>query len=236
MGSEAMHKQYFDKVYRERDFIRRTYTTLNTFGFNDDNAIACVACCRDEISQTLRSLIKHAWGEAFNLSSLAGMFTAGKTGLRAAMHHAPRGRGRERYVYYAIPHIAIDGKGNLGVCTRKGIEESSACGALCLFLNELKEGKIHLVMDEEDMEESHIKRRLLREIRYGHIPDLLELTRITRQVIQTDLEHSLSKVVDPAKSDYAMITGIQIHAPEGNYIWPAESYVVGGGTREEVVF
>jgi len=234
MGSEEVLTKHFDKVFTEVEFVKKTYNILKKFGFTDDNTIASVCVCRDEISQTIRSIIKHTWGEAFNFSSLAGMFTAGKTGVKAAMHHAPRVDGKERYVFYVVPHIAINENGKTGFCQRKGIKESSACGALCLFLQELNEGKLHISIDEEDIEESLIKRRLLKEIPYGYIPDLLELTKITRKVIQTDLEHVLEKVVDTTKSDYAILTGIQIHAPDGNYIWPADSYVVVNGEKQEI--
>jgi hypothetical protein len=160
------------------------------------------------------------------------MFTAGKTGLKAAMHHAPQTGGKERYVYYVIPHTAINEDGKTGFCKRRGIkDESSACGALCLFLDELYTGKLHIKIDEEDIEESLIKRRLIKEITYGDIPSLLELTKITRKVIQEDLELAIEKVVDTSKSDYAVLTGIQIHAPDANYIWPADSYVVIDGKK-----
>jgi len=61
---------------------------LKGFGFTDENAIASVCICRDEISQTIRSHVKRMWGEAFNFSSLAGLFTAGKTGMKAFISHA----------------------------------------------------------------------------------------------------------------------------------------------------
>jgi hypothetical protein len=227
MGFEKVMKESFDLTIKEVDYVRKSYHILHDFGFNDDNSIASVCVCRDEISQTVRSLIKHTWGEAFNFSSLAGMFTAGKTGLKAAIHHAPRTGERERYVFYVIPHIAINEDGKSGFCKRRGIkDESSACGALCLFLSELHQGKLIIKLDEDDIEESLLKRRLLREIPYGHLPDLIELTKMTRKVVQEDLEHIIEQVVDTAKSDYAVLTGIQIHAPDANYIWPAESYVV----------
>jgi hypothetical protein len=234
MGFEDTLKKHFPVFYKEVDFVKETYNALKQFGFTDDNTIASVCVCRDEISQSIRSIIKHTWGEAFNFSSLAGMFTAGKTGVKAAMHHAPKVDGKERYVFYIVPHIAINEDGKTGFCQRKGIKESSACGALCLFLQELNEGKLHITIDEEDIEESLLKRRLLREIPYGHIPDLLELTKITRKVIQADLEHALRKVVDTKKNDYALITGIQIHAPDCNYIWPAECYAVLNGVKKEI--
>jgi hypothetical protein len=235
MSAEELLKKDFDHVIKEVDYVRKTYNLLKTFGFNDDNSIASVCVCRDEISQTVRSIIKHIWGEAFNFSSLAGMFTAGKTGLKAAMHHAPNVEGRERYVFYVVPHIAINEDGKSGFCKRRGIkEDTSACGALCLFLDELYSGKLHIKIDEEDIEESLIKRRLIKEITYGDIPSLLELTKITRKVIQEDLEHAIGKVVDTTKSDYAVLTGIQIHAPDANYIWPADSYVVMNGEKKEL--
>ncbi|MBE0425263.1 MAG: hypothetical protein IBX72_01280 [Nitrospirae bacterium] len=235
MEFEEVIKKYFPVIFSEVDFVRKTYNALKEFGFNDDNSIASVCLCRDEISHTVRSIIKHIWGEAFNLSSLAGMFTAGKTGLKAAMHHAPRIDGREHYVYYVIPHIAINEEGKVGFCKRKGIKaKSRACGALCLFLDELSNGKIYITIDEEDIEQSLLKRRLLREIPYGQVPDLLDLTKITRKVIQEDLENALEKVVDTTKSDYAVLTGIQIHAPDTNYIWPADSYVVINGKKQEL--
>jgi hypothetical protein len=233
MESHELLKENFDHVIKEVDYVRKTYNLLKTFGFNDDNSIASVCVCRDEISQTVRSIIKHIWGEAFNFSSLAGMFTAGKTGLKAAMHHAPNVEGRERYVFYVVPHIAVNEDGKSGFCKRRGIkEDTSACGALCLFLDELYSGKLHIKIDEEDIEESLIKRRLIKEITYGDIPSLLELTKITRKVIQEDLEHAIAKVVDTTKSDYAVLTGIQIHAPDANYIWPADSYVVMNGEKQ----
>jgi len=235
MGFEKIMNENFDRVIKEVDYVRKTYNALKDFGFNDDNSIASVCVCRDEISQTIRSIVKHIWGEAFNFSSLAGMFTAGKTGLKAAIHHAPQVDSRERYVFYVIPHIAINEDGKSGFCKRRGIkEESSACGALCLFLSELHQGKLLIKLDEEDIEESLIKRRLLKEIPYGHLPDLIELTKITRKVIQEDLENVIGKVVDTKKSDYAVFTGIQIHAPDANYIWPADSYVIANGGKVEI--
>lgn len=235
MRSEKILKKYFDRTYTEIEFIKKTYAALKELGFNDDNSIAATCICRDEISQTLRSIIKHMWGEAFNLSSLAGMFFAGKTGLAAAMHHAPIENGRERYVFYALPHIAIDAEGHIGICRRTGREGASvACGALNAFQKEMASGRVNITMDNEDVEQSLIRMRLLREIPYGHVPDLLELTRITQTAIQADLENTIMKVVNTEKSDYAVITGIQIHEAEGNYVWPAACYAIVNRERTDL--
>ncbi|MBI4844349.1 MAG: hypothetical protein HY809_08525 [Nitrospirae bacterium] len=237
MAFEDILKKYFNSVYTEIDFVKKTYAALNELGFSDENSIASTCICRDEISQSLRSIIKHMWGEAFNLSSLGGMFFAGQTGLAAAMHHAPNVEGRERYVYYALPHIAIDKDGRLGACMRTGREEeSAACGALVAFQKEMTKGSLNLSMDDIDLEQNLLKRRLLREIPYGHIPDLLELTKITQKVIQKDLEHAINTIIDKSRSDYAILTGIQIHGPDANYVGNASGYVVVHNVREEIIF
>ena len=237
MGFEDILRTYFAKVYTETVFVDKTYKILNKSGFDADNTIASVDVCRDEISQPLVALIRENWGEAFNLCSLAAMFFAGKTALKAAMHHAPIEKGKERYVFYALPHIAIGAKGELGVCKRIGrTEVSNACGALNVFLGELKSKQPNLSMDSEDVELSLIKTRLLREIPYGHIPNLLELTKITLKTIKNDFEHALSQTVHANKADYAFITGIQIHGPEENYVAPDESYVVMDGKKQKLRF
>ena len=227
MSVEKVLKGYFNIIYQEDGFVEKTYEILKRFGFTPENTIACVDVCRDEISQPFLTCVKERWGEAFNLCSLAGMFFAGKTAILAAMHHAPIVGGKERYVFYALPHIAIDDDGQIGRCRRRGREEdSNACGALNVFLSELRKGKINLTMDSEDVELSLIRTRLLKEIPFGHIPDLLELTKITLKTIKEDFKSTLDRVVNKERSDYAFITGIQIHTKDGNYVAPDESFAV----------
>jgi len=233
---EDVLNKFFLKVYTEVDFVARTYEELEKFGFSAENTIACVGVCRDEITQPLIGRIKDKWGEAFNLSSLAGMFFAGKTGLSAAMHHAPIVDGKERYLFYALPHIAIDEEVQVGCCKRTGRGgKSIACGALSAFQKEIADGRINPALDSEDVEQSLLKMRLLKEIPDGQVPSLLELTKITQAVIQTDLEQALKGLIDTDKSNYAVATGIQIHGPDGNYVWPASCYAVVEGIRRDIV-
>jgi Limiting CO2-inducible proteins B/C beta carbonyic anhydrases len=236
MGNEAVIKKFFPVLYTEVEFVKETYSRLKDLGFSFDNSIAVTCICRDEISQTLRSIVKHVWGEAFNLSSLGGMFFAGQTGLMAAMHHSPNIDGRERYVFFSMPHIAISTSGQLGVCSRQGRSgDSIACGALNAFQKELSSGKLDLSMDEIDIEQSLLKRRLLREIPYGDVPDLLELTKLARSVIQKDIEHALNTIIDRHTSDYAVLSGIQINGSENNYINPVTCYAVVNGVKEDIL-
>lgn len=53
--------------------------------------------------------------------------------------------------------------------------------------------------------------------------------------MQRDLEKAISQVVDTSKSDYAIVTGIQIHAEDNrNYIAPDSSYVVINGVKQDI--
>ena len=77
--------------------------------------------------------------------------------------------GRERYVFFSFPHIAIDAAGNVGAISRPGrAGRSCACGALAKCLGEFKaEGyecncKVPGVHDALDPEYSILKQRLAR--------------------------------------------------------------------------
>ncbi len=225
----------FPGSYPEEEFIERTYKAVSPKGFTADNSIACVGVCRDEITQSLVESIKKIWGEAFNFSSLAGMLFLGKTGFSAAEHHAPNEDGKERYIYYALPHIAIDEEGEIGLCTRvhrKG--KSGACGALQGFQKEMAGGKLRLGLDIDDIEQSLIKMKMLQEIQYGQVPDLLELTKIALKVIQEDLKRMITLTVDTSRSDYAVFTGIQIHGPGANFVWPSLCYTIVKGNKMDI--
>jgi len=237
MGFDAALSKHFKGAIPESDFVARTVETLSHQGFTPDNTIACVGVCRDEITQPFVEFVKEAWGEAFNFSSLAGMLFLGKTGFSAAQHHAPDEDGRERYLGFAMPHIAISSEGEIGVCQRVGRKKaSSACGALRAFLKEIEGGRLNLGLDFDDVEQSLIKMRLLQEIPYGKVPDLLALTKTTLKVIQNDLKRMIQLTVNTDRSDYAVFTGIQIHGPDMNYIWPDMSYCVVDGENQNLKF
>lgn len=220
----------------EREFVQQTYRALSDYGFSKSNTIACVAVCRDEMTRSLLSLVEESWGKVFNMSSLAGMLLLGKTGFLAAEHHSPRVDGRERYVYVAMPHIAIGEDGTIGLCHRPGrAGASSACGALVAFKKELENGDLSLDLDPYDIEQSLLKQRLLRKIRVGKVPDLVTLTKLTHHIIVEYLKKMIELTVNPTKSDVAVLTGIQIHAPHDvSYVWPGMLYVVVNQEQHEI--
>jgi len=212
----------------ERDFVEQTYNALSNYGFSDANTIASVGVCRDEMTRSLLDLVEESWGEVFNMSSLAGMLWLGKTGFLAAEYHSPRVDGRERYVYYAMPHIAIGSDGTMGLCYRPGrVGVSTACGALVAFQKELEDGHLNLETDRYDIEQSLLKQSLFRKITYGEVPNLVTLTKFTHDIIFEDLKKMIELTVNPKKCNYAVLTGIQVHTPDHvNYVWPGILYAV----------
>jgi len=176
---------------------------------------------------------------SFIMSSLAGMLFLGKTGLKAALDHAPRDeKGKERFALYAFPHIGINDKGMVGKLKREGIpHDSSCCGALIAFQRELEDGFLHLELDTHDIEQSLLKQRMMKRININDAPpNLVDLTMLVHSTIVEDLEylieHNFSH--NPRDVDYVVYTGVQIHAKNGNFIWPGPCYAVVNGKRFEV--
>lgn len=211
--------------------------------------------CRDEITASLKDKVEDIFGNSFNTNGLGGIITCGKIGMKAGLSHAPQSAatGKERYVFFAFPHIAVDSTGALGKISRPGRPGAScACGAMAacldLFKRETPEkfhnkpGDHHDPLDPEFSILTHrLARRLTTEDVNGM--DLADMTKVCEMVCADDLEQLISEVVDTKKADYAVITGIQIHSwstdyfdnePNMEFIAPALSYVVVDGKRENI--
>jgi len=141
--------------------------------------------------------------------------------------------------FFAFPHIGISDTGRFGEVERPGHETpSSACGALVSFCKELQTGTLHLELDPQDIEYSLLKQRLLKKIQLfsGSPPSIKQLTDITHQTILEDISQLVESSVDKNASDFAILTGIQIHTPGGaSYIWPGTMYVVHDGKFSDLV-
>ena len=133
-------RRHFPGALLDIDFLVRLEIALGSHGFDKDNSISVISLCRDEAMGSLARKISSAFGDVFTLNSLGGVLTAGTAGLQAAMDHSPEDdHGRERYVFWAFPHIAIDPQGNVGRIRRPGRKgDSCACGALKAALDEFK--------------------------------------------------------------------------------------------------
>ncbi len=69
------------------------------------------------------------------------------------------------------------------------------------------------------------------------------MTKVAERTITDDLEYLISKTVDPAKADYAVITGVQIHnwstdfeddSPNMEFVAPTSAYVVVNGQKTHI--
>ena len=235
MSFESALNEHFPKSLPLDEYMEKTYAELTKLGFTDVNTFACVSACRDEIAMPLFEETDRVWGEVFNFSSLAGSLTLGKTGFAAASSHAPVIDGLERYVFIAMPHIAISEEGEVGIVYRDGREKkSSACGALKAIIGEIENGKVNLQLDMDDIEQSVLKSKIFEKLEYGEKPDLVKITKITHEIILEDLER-LIEVAEKDPYDYAVLTGIMIHGPqETNFVCPQTFYAVHADKGEKI--
>lgn len=193
-------------------------SALETFGFVDENTLGVVATCRDEIASALEDQVVKHWGRTFGCRSLGGFLLLGRTGIKTGISHAPLSEGRRRFVFYAMPHIAISEAGEIGTVYREGIHEAShACGSLQAVVSQLRSGRIDLHMDFEDLEQSTVRQKLLSNMHYGELPDLLGMTRLASRIILKDSSHLLQGLVKSTEFDFALLTGILIHGPHDTH-------------------
>jgi len=202
--------------------------------FTKENTICMYSVCRDELTEHFVDKLEENWGACFNISSLAGMVFCGKTGFQAGMAHAPKQDGLERYLLFVGPHIAISEDGTIGGVFREGREKlSHACGALIAFQEELEAGKVAVKDDPQDLEQSSMKQYLLEYIKYGEVPNLVDLTYRAQHCIHDMVEHTLEASVSKATCNYMIICGILIHGPKNsNYVWigPLQATMQGKST------
>jgi hypothetical protein len=237
MSFDEVLSEQFPGAMLEADFVDRCSRVLRgAHGFRPDNALACVGVCRDELCRPLSVAVQAHWQETFSLHSLAAMVIVGKTGFAAVRSHAPQVDGRERYVFFFAPHMGLGPGGEPGDVQRIGhAGPTAACGALAAFLAELHRGRIDVRFDRHDIEQSLLKQRLLEELDLRRLPNLLALTRAAYAAGLADIEGLIEDTLDPARQDYAVLTGIQIHGPEHvNHLWPGACYAVVGGQRFDI--
>ena len=211
-------KKVFNKYLSEDEFIKLSYEGLKEYGFNRDNTIAGLCLCRDEICQSVLLNIKEWWGEVFNFSTFAGVYTLGQLGLKVFISHCPETKENKKCVFYVFSHIGIDENGNTGICKRKGIEKSTACGALILLHNEISN---KTVKSSDNIEINYIRERLTKEISH-QTPTLLDLSNLVLQVNCKDIENAMEILTQQESIDYAIISGIQVHYMGRNLIVPKD--------------
>jgi hypothetical protein len=230
-----MNLDAFPGAIGAEEYLKRTAEALAPHGLDTERTLALAAVCRDELTVELTRRISETWGYPFRLGSLAAMLLTGKSGLAAALAHAPRIDGRQRVVVYAMPHVGICEDGTLGAVNRPGLSgTTAACGALVRFRSELADGELNADLDRYDVEMSLTRQRLLRSLRYGTVPSIVELTTIARDVILDDLLHISELVPGWAEADVAVFSGVQIHTSTGDHIQPGRSFLRRANSATEI--
>ena len=226
---EALHSRFPGTLAME-DYLQQVTERLIPYGFEDANTLGMVAVCRDEIATPFVDGVIQHWGKTFVCRSLAGLLLVGRTGIITGASHAPYDEGRRRFVFFAMPHIAISELGEIGAVYREGLHEvSNACGSVAAVLKELESGRIDLRIDFDDLEQCCVRQKILSALRYGDRPDLIAATHLVSEVIREDGERMLCSL-DPGQYDYAFLSGILVHGPEdSDWVHPHSCLLVGNG-------
>jgi len=196
------------------DLLDWTREVLSPYGFTPDLSLPLVSVCRDELMFAFVDTVTSHWGHCFDLSSLAGVPLLGRTGLAAALGHAPDAGGRHRLVVLAFPHIGIDRTG--GAVHRPGVPGiTTACGAVDVARQALVDGVSGVVLDPHDVEESLLVQRLRRVLGDGAVPDLPHVTELVRRSAVDEMRLLLSGLATPELPvDFALFSGIVVHGSE----------------------
>lgn len=229
-----MSPEAFPDAICAEEYIKRTAEALAPHGLVPEKTLALAGLCRDELTVELTRRVSDTWGPPFRIGSLGAMLFLGVSGLAAALNHAPE-RSKLRVVVYVMPHVGICTDGTLGSVNREGqASATSACGALMRFRSELAEGRVLSDLDPYDVEMSLTRQRLLRAVRYGKVPDVVEMTTIARDVILEDLMNTAARVPGWGDADVAVFSGIQIHTSGGDLVAPGRSFLQLAGTAEPI--
>lgn len=217
-------------------YLKRSAEALAPHGLVPGETLALVSLCRDELTVELTRHVSQIWGPPFRMGSLAGMVFLGTSGVQAGVAHAPANAdGRLRLVVYLMPHIGIGPDGSTGAVQRPGQPgATTACGALVGFRAELAAGRVVPGLDQDDLEICLMRQRLLADLRFGAVPDIAELTTIARDAIRADFLRAAAGVPDWAGADVAVLSGIQIHTPDGDLVQPGPATVRLAGSETEV--
>mmetsp|Transcript_20930 Transcript_20930/g.54554 ORF Transcript_20930/g.54554 Transcript_20930/m.54554 type:complete len:482 (+) Transcript_20930:98-1543(+) len=248
-------QQHFPTALPVDDYMNRVELALSQLGFTGNNTIAMSNLCRDESCMILEDKIESVFGACFSTHGLGGVLTCGSIGIKAGLSHSPVVGGKEQYVFFSFPHIAIDSMNAIGKISRPNRPgSSSACGALCACLADFQKDGVEAncrvpgVHDAENPEYSILKQRLARQLKSENCKvedlDLVSITKAAERTITNDLKHLISKAVDPSKANYAVFTGVQIHnwatdltdgkTPSLEFVAAGECYTVINGKQEKL--
>ena len=211
-----------------------TRDALAPYGFHEHTSLPLVSVCRDELMFGFVDAVTAHWGHCFDLSSLAGLPLMGRTGLGAALGHAPDDDGRHRLVVFAFPHIGADG--GMGAVHRPGVPgTTSACGAVDVARTALLAGVSGVVLDPHDVEASLLVQRLRRVLGDAPVPGLPEVTELVRRAAVDELALLLGGLSTPdVVVDWALVSGVVVHGHDEDAVSVSSATVVVDGVPKDL--
>lgn len=224
MSFHLILRRRFPGSVSEREYVSLVDAELLRAGLTPETTLIAVGRCRDELTGSLPAAFEKRWGRVFELAGLAGMVSAGLTGLEAALSHAPPSAGRARLVVVAMTHVGIDDDGRIGVITRPGFDRpTAACGSLQRLLDGSGRRRQRVTEARLDVEQANVEARLGTPSAETTV-DLADLARQALACVEADLTTIIGQLAVRNRSalDYGLFTGVQIHGPAGrNLIWPS---------------
>ena len=224
-------------------YLTTTVAALAPLGFTRGRALPLLGICRDELTAPFLVGVRDRWGNPFLLGGLAGQIALGRTGLSAAVGHAPMTGGAgdpARFVAYLLPHVGIDAIGEIGWTVRPGQpDRSTACGALVALGPTLRvqAGAATPGPDAGDLEQSVLASRVRRALGQGEPPELLGLTELVADLLVTDFLATLAATVELVPglvgAEIAVLGGLLVHGPNGrDWVAPRQAFVVRAGQTD----
>jgi hypothetical protein len=213
-------RRVFPDALASDEFCRRIDSAATVAGFEPGATLLVTGSCRDELCFPFGDLLQRTWGSAFHLGSLGGLLFLGRTGLAAAATHAPRGHHRRRYLVVALTHVGLAADGALGRVRRPHQDdESTACGALVALQQEIAAGSDLPEIDDDDLEQGLLRRRLAHLWSAGADLEVLDVTLAARDAIREDLLRLRDALdLDGTPSDLLLATGVLVHTSDGDWV------------------
>ncbi len=208
----TLSRDFPDAVTYER-YLARVEHAVAPLGFDREHSFAAVSVCRDELAQPIMHAVTRRWDQPFNLGGLGAMPSLGRTGWRAALSHVPDD-SRGRLIVFGLPHIGIDPEGHIGESLRRHQHRvTPTCGAMVALLDSLGRPTEPLPPGLDDHEAERL-RAVISDHADGLPQDLLELTRLAAEAVESEMWSELDALDAHDDMDIAVMCGIQIHLPD----------------------
>ena len=188
------------------------------------------------MASEFRAEVRRRWHWAFDFASLSGLPLAGTTAMRAVIDHAPHTAGYPEIVIFALPHIGVLEDGTIARAARRGRSRpSTACASLFTASDWVRRRPPDAAPGDRPArpERSLVRERLAAEL--GDFSTLGPIGLITGggrphggRPVATGRGRDGAQ-----REDVAVVSGILVHGPDGDYVQPRSVRLRRNGVLEE---